>query len=50
VAADATHNQIYVPIASTAFTGQTVPGVCAAGGGVDATGCIAVYGIVGTDP
>jgi hypothetical protein len=50
VAADATHNQIYVPIASTAFTGQTVPGVCAAGGGVDANGCIAVYGVVGSDP
>jgi hypothetical protein len=50
VAADATHNQIYVPIASTAFTGQTVPAVCAAGGGVDANGCIAVYSIVGTDP
>jgi hypothetical protein len=50
VAADATHNQIYVPIASTAFTGQTVPGVCATGGGVDANGCIAVYVTSGTDP
>ena len=50
VAADATHNQIYVPIASTSFTGQTVPGICAAGGGVDATGCIAVYVTSGTDP
>lgn len=50
VAADATHNQIYVPIASTAFTGQTVPGVCSSGGGSDALGCIAVYQVVGTDP
>jgi hypothetical protein len=50
VAADSAHNQIYVPIASTAFTGQTVPGVCAAGGGVDANGCVAVYVTSGTDP
>ena len=50
VAADSTHNQIYVPIASTAFTGQTVPGICTAGGGADANGCVAVYQIVGTDP
>jgi hypothetical protein len=50
VAADPTHNQIYVPIASTAFTGQSVPGVCAAGGGSDALGCVAVYTIVGSDP
>ena len=50
VAADATHNQIYVPIASTAFTGQTVPGVCSSGGGADANGCVAVYQVVGSDP
>jgi hypothetical protein len=48
VAADSVHNYIYVPIASTAFaTGMTGP--CAAGGGVDANGCIAVYHTVGTD-
>ena len=28
VMADPVHNQIYVPIASTAFTGQTVPAIC----------------------
>jgi hypothetical protein len=50
VGTDPIHNQIYVPIASTAFTGQTAPGVCAAGGGVDANGCIAVYQITGSDP
>jgi hypothetical protein len=50
VAADPIHNQVYVPIASTAFTGQTVPGICTTGGGLDATGCVAVYSIVGSDP
>jgi len=49
VAADPIHNQIYVPIASTAW-GTNATGVCAAGGGVDANGCIAVYGTTGTDP
>ncbi len=49
VAADSVHNQIYVPIPSTAFAaGMT--GVCSAGGGSDANGCIAVYSTVGTDP
>jgi hypothetical protein len=49
VAADSAHNQIYVPIPSTAFaTGMT--GVCAQGGGVDANGCIAVFVPVGSDP
>jgi hypothetical protein len=49
VAADSAHNQIYVPIASTAFaTGMT--GLCAQGGGVDANGCIAVFQTVGSDP
>ena len=48
VAADSVHNYIYIPIASTAFaTGMT--GVCTAGGGLDANGCIAVYHTVGTD-
>jgi hypothetical protein len=53
VAADSAHNQIYVPIASTAFTGQSVNGVCQSlvgGGGVDANGCIAVYQVTGSDP
>jgi hypothetical protein len=50
VAADAAHHQIYVPIASTAFTGQTVPGICSTGGGSDANGCVAVYSTVGSDP
>ena len=49
VAADSAHNQIYMPIASTAFaTGMT--GLCAQGGGVDANGCIAVFVPVGSDP
>jgi hypothetical protein len=49
VAADPVHNQIYLPVASTAFaTGMT--GICAAGGGVDSSGCIAVYQTVGSDP
>jgi hypothetical protein len=49
VAVDPVHNQIYVPIASTAFaTGMT--GICAAGGGVDANGCIAVFTPTGSDP
>jgi hypothetical protein len=50
VMADSVHNQIYVPIASTAFTGQTLPAICTTGGGVDANGCIAVYQATGTDP
>lgn len=50
VAADSVHNQVYVPIASTAFTGQQVPGICSTGGGSDTTGCIAVYQITGSDP
>jgi hypothetical protein len=50
VAADSVHNQIYVPIASTAFTGQQVPATCSTGGGADANGCIAVYQTVGSDP
>ncbi len=50
VMADPVHNQIYVPIASTAFTGQSVPGICSSGGGSDANGCIAVYQTVGSDP
>jgi hypothetical protein len=50
VAADSVHNQVYVPIASTAFTGQQVPAVCSTGGGSDANGCIAVYQITGSDP
>jgi hypothetical protein len=50
VAADSVHNQVYVPIASTAFTGQSLPAICATGGGVDANGCIAVYQIIGSDP
>jgi hypothetical protein len=45
VAADSAHNQIYVPIASTA--GGTV---CSSGGGQDANGCIAVFQTVGSDP
>jgi hypothetical protein len=48
VAADPIHNYIYVPIASTAFV--SAPGICAAGGGVDANGCIAVYKTTGVDP
>jgi hypothetical protein len=50
VMADPVHNQIYVPIASTAFTGQSVPAICTTGGGVDANGCIAVYQVTGSDP
>jgi hypothetical protein len=50
VAADSVHNQVYVPIASTAFTGQSVPAICATGGGSDTNGCIAVYQITGSDP
>lgn len=50
VAADPIYNQIYVPIASTAFTGQTEPGLCTKGGGLDANGCVAVYSIGGSDP
>ncbi len=50
VMADSVHNQIYVPIASTAFTGQSVPAICTTGGGVDANGCIAVYQVTGSDP
>jgi hypothetical protein len=50
VAADPIHNQIYVPIASTAFTGQQVPAICTTGGGVDANGCIAVFQVTGFDP
>ena len=38
VMADPVHNQIYVPIASTAFTGQSVPAICTSGGGTS-TGC-----------
>jgi hypothetical protein len=49
VAADPIHNQIYVPIASTAW-GAPATGPCAAGGGVDANGCIAVYATTGSDP
>lgn len=49
VIADSVHNQIYVPIASTSFAAPAT-GPCAAGGGVDANGCIAVYGITGSDP
>jgi hypothetical protein len=37
-----------VPIASTAW-GANATGICA-GVGVDANGCIAVYGITGSDP
>jgi hypothetical protein len=49
VAADPAHNQIYIPIASTAVAaGMT--GICAQGGGVDANGCIAVFQTVGSDP
>jgi hypothetical protein len=62
VAADPAHNQIYVPIASTAWipTNQpnvVVTGVCAGklsngapAGGNDALGCIAVYAPAGNDP
>jgi hypothetical protein len=50
VMADPIHNQIYVPIASTAFTGQSVPAICSTGGGSDANGCIAVFQTVGSDP
>ena len=50
VAADAVHNQVFVPIASTAFTGQIPAAICTTGGGVDANGCIAVYQAVGSDP
>jgi hypothetical protein len=50
VMADPIHNQIYVPIASTAFTGQSVPAICTTGGGLDANGCIAVFQTVGSDP
>ena len=50
VMADPAHNQIYVPIASTAFTGQSLPAICTTGGGVDANGCIAVYQVTGSDP
>ena len=50
VMADPVHNQIYVPIASTAFTGQSVPAICTTGGGVDANGCVAVYQVTGSDP
>jgi hypothetical protein len=49
VAADPVHNQIYVPIASTAF-GAPAVGVCTSGGGSDALGCIAVFGVTGVDP
>jgi len=49
VAADPVHNQIYVPIASTAVTAPQV-GLCTQGGGSDALGCIAVFQIVGSDP
>jgi hypothetical protein len=49
VAADPVHNQIYVPIASTAFTAPAT-GPCSAGGGSDANGCIAVYATQGSDP
>ena len=49
VASDSAHNQIYVPVASTAFAaGMT--GLCAHRGGTDSLGCIAVFGIVGSDP
>jgi hypothetical protein len=49
VGADPGHNQIYLPVASTAFaTGMT--GICAAGGGVDTNGCIAVFQTQGSDP
>ena len=48
--ADPVHNQIYVPISSTAFTGQSLPAICTTGGGVDANGCIAVYQVTGSDP
>jgi hypothetical protein len=48
VAADPVHNQIYMPIASTAVAaGMT--GICARGGGVDANGCIAIFQTVGSD-
>jgi hypothetical protein len=50
VMADPVHNQIYVPISSTAFTGQSLPGLCSQGGGSDANGCIAVFQTVGSDP
>ena len=49
VAADPVHNQIYVPIASTAFTAPAT-GPCSAGGGSDTNGCIAVYATQGSDP
>jgi hypothetical protein len=49
LAADSAHNQIYLPVASTAFaTGMT--GLCALGGGTDSLGCIAVFQTVGADP
>ena len=50
VIADPVHNQIYLPVASTAFTGQQVPAICTTGGGSDANGCIAVYQVTGSDP
>jgi hypothetical protein len=49
VAADSEHNQIYMPIASTAVA-PGMQGICAQGGGVDANGCIAVFTPVGSDP
>src|SRR5262249_10028010 len=49
VAADPRHNQISSPLPGTAVaTGMN--GLCARGGGVDATGCIAVFQSVGADP
>jgi hypothetical protein len=49
VAADSANNQIYVPIPSNAFA-TGMQGLCTAGGGDDAHGCIAVFTPVGSDP
>jgi hypothetical protein len=49
VAADSAHNQIYMPIASTAVA-PGMRGLCAQGGGSDTNGCIAVFTPVGSDP
>jgi hypothetical protein len=49
VAADSGHNQIYMPIASTAVA-PAMRGICAQGGRPDANGCIGVFTPVGSDP
>jgi hypothetical protein len=49
MAADPVNNQIYVPIAGNAWVAPAT-GPCAAGGGGDANGCIAVYVPTGSDP